>query len=168
MEIVGLLYAQVHLWKWRNSYHFVKSSAYFVLKIELLLTELSNFERKAALKDLAFWWVECLNHKVWWSSNSLIINLIGLTCHMIWYIQYLGLNWGGTKWGNQWRTLWGLWEALGIGNCSINVWDGSKLKLSCSNKSSSYIENNLQYFYYLLFRIHLLLKSMIFYIEYIY
>ena len=31
-----------------------KDSAYFVLKIELLLTLLSDFERKAALKDSAF------------------------------------------------------------------------------------------------------------------
>ena len=28
-------------------------------------------------------------------------------------------------------------EALGIGNCSINIWDGSELKLAWSKKSNS-------------------------------
>ena len=33
---------------------FVDKSAYFVLKIQLLLRVLSNFEREATLKDSAF------------------------------------------------------------------------------------------------------------------
>ena len=36
-------------------YHFVENSARFVLKIELLLTMLSNFEREAALKNSVFY-----------------------------------------------------------------------------------------------------------------
>ena len=42
----------------------MKNSAYFVSKIELLLTVLSNFERKAALKDAGFWLVACLSNKI--------------------------------------------------------------------------------------------------------
>ena len=37
-----------------SAYHFIENATYFVLKIELLLTILSNFEREAALKDSAF------------------------------------------------------------------------------------------------------------------
>ena len=33
-------------------------------------------------------------------------------------------------------------EALGVGKCSINIWDGSELELAWSKKSSSYLENN--------------------------
>ena len=33
-------------------------------------------------------------------------------------------------------------EALGVGNRSINIWDGSELELAWSKKSSSYFENN--------------------------
>ena len=89
-RLQGCLFAQVRLWKWRRTDYFVKNSAYFVLKIEFLLIVLSNFKRKAAIKDSAFSWVACfLTHKILWSVNSLIINLISLACHMVWYIQYL-------------------------------------------------------------------------------
>ena len=37
-------------------------------------------------------------------------------------------------------------EALGMGNRSINIWDGSKLELAWSDKSSSYFENNFTIF----------------------
>ena len=50
----GWLYAQVGLCKWRSTYHFVENSGHVVLKIELLFTTLSNFEREEALKDSAF------------------------------------------------------------------------------------------------------------------
>ena len=33
-------------------------------------------------------------------------------------------------------------EALGMGNCSINIWDGSEPELAWSKKSSSYFEND--------------------------
>ena len=33
-------------------------------------------------------------------------------------------------------------EALGMGNCSVNIWDGSELELTWSKKSSSFFENN--------------------------
>ena len=33
-------------------------------------------------------------------------------------------------------------KALGMGNCSINTWDGSGLKLASSKKISSCFENN--------------------------
>ena len=45
------------------------------MKIELLLTVLSNFERGAPLKDSAFWWVACLTHKVLSSVYSLVQGL---------------------------------------------------------------------------------------------
>ena len=32
-------------------------------------------------------------------------------------------------------------EALGTGNCNINIWDVSELELAVSKKSSSYFEN---------------------------
>ena len=40
--------------KIRSSYHFVEYSAYFVLKIELLLNVLSNFERERLLMTQLF------------------------------------------------------------------------------------------------------------------
>ena len=66
------------LWKSRSTYHFLEISAYFVLKIELLLTLLSNFKKDAFLKNSCFWWVVCLTHTVLWSVYSLIINLTAL------------------------------------------------------------------------------------------
>ena len=33
-------------------------------------------------------------------------------------------------------------EALGMGNCMINIWDVSELELAESKKSNSYFENN--------------------------
>ena len=42
----------------------MENSTYFVLKIELLPTVLSNFEKEAALKDSVFWCVACLTHNV--------------------------------------------------------------------------------------------------------
>ena len=49
--VVWVVKMKEHL-PFRNE--FILYKAYFVLKIELLLTVLSNFERKAAIKDLAF------------------------------------------------------------------------------------------------------------------
>ena len=57
------LYAQVGLWKWRSTCHFVNNSACYVLKIELSLSMLSKFERKVDLKDSDFWWVACFAQK---------------------------------------------------------------------------------------------------------
>ena len=51
----------MHKSKWRNTYRFVENTAYFVVKLELLLTVLPNFEREAPLKDSAFWWGVCFN-----------------------------------------------------------------------------------------------------------
>ena len=76
-------YAQVGLWKWRRNKQFVENSAYFVLKIELLFTMLSKFERETILKESAFWRVACLNHTVLWSVCNLIISLIDLVLHMV-------------------------------------------------------------------------------------
>ena len=50
------------------------------IEVRVLMTVLSNLEREAALKDSAFWWVAYLTY-------ILIINLIGLAWHMVWYIQ---------------------------------------------------------------------------------
>ena len=33
-------------------------------------------------------------------------------------------------------------EALGVENCSINIWDGSELQLAWSKKSSSYFKHS--------------------------
>ena len=32
-------------------------------------------------------------------------------------------------------------KALDMGNCSVNIWDGSEFELAWSKKSSSYFEN---------------------------
>ena len=37
-------------------------------------------------------------------------------------------------------------EALGMRNCSINIWDASEHELAWSRKSSSYFENNFPIF----------------------
>ena len=37
-------------------------------------------------------------------------------------------------------------EALGMANCSINIWDGSELELAWSKKSSLFFENNFSIF----------------------
>ena len=37
-------------------------------------------------------------------------------------------------------------EALGMGNCCVNVWDGSELELAWSKKGSSYFGNNFPIF----------------------
>ena len=37
-------------------------------------------------------------------------------------------------------------EALSMGNCSINIWDGSELELALCKKSSSYFGNNFPTF----------------------
>ena len=37
-------------------------------------------------------------------------------------------------------------EALGMGNCCINIWDGSELELAWTKKNSSYFENNFPVF----------------------
>ena len=47
-------FAQKGLWKWRSTYHFAETSVYFVLKIELLLNVLSNFEREWLLVTQLF------------------------------------------------------------------------------------------------------------------
>ena len=93
VEILGWLYAQLGLWKWRNTYDFLENAAHLVLKIELLLTVLLRFERQAAIRNSAFWWVACLTHKAFSYLYSLILNLIGLDWHIFWYIQYLGDIW---------------------------------------------------------------------------
>ena len=40
----------------------------------------------------------------------------------------------------------GVREALGKGNCSINIWDGSELELGWSKKNSLYFKNNFSIF----------------------
>ena len=37
-------------------------------------------------------------------------------------------------------------EALGVGNCGINIWDRSELELAWSKKTSLYFENNFPIF----------------------
>ena len=114
------------------------------------------------LNDSAFWWLASLTHKLFWSWYSLIINLIGLACHMVWYIQYLWwhvVEWAREKQGSRWRTRWGCVEerfqqamvklnrngkgsrkVVGMEDCSINILDPSELELAWSWKSSSYFE----------------------------
>ena len=105
---------------------------------------LSNFEREAALKDSAFCWLA--RHDIWFSISN--------TCGGVWsngvgrkrendeehdedcveetfQLDSVKLDRDGEKDR----------EVLGTGFCSINIWDGSKLELALSKKSSSYFEN---------------------------
>ena len=55
LEIVGLVLWVVKMKEYLPfSKEFILYKAYFVLEIELFLTVLSIFERKAAIKDSAF------------------------------------------------------------------------------------------------------------------
>ena len=55
VEVVGGVVCTSRVVKIRGStYHFEENSTYVVLKIELLLTVLSNFEREVLLKDCLF------------------------------------------------------------------------------------------------------------------
>ena len=54
VEIDGVVVCTNRVVKLKSTYHFVENSAHFVFKIELLLTVLSNFEKKAALEDSTF------------------------------------------------------------------------------------------------------------------
>ena len=98
MEIVALVVFTSRVVKIKETLTFCKrvQHTYFVLKIELLLNMLSKFEREEALKDLVFRWVACLTHKVLRSVYSLLINLIGLALHMVWYMQHL--RWPVVEW----------------------------------------------------------------------
>ena len=53
-EILGVVVCAIRVVKMKEHLLFVKNSGYFVFKIDLLITVLSNFERKAAIKDSAF------------------------------------------------------------------------------------------------------------------
>ena len=68
----GWLYAQARSWKLRNIYYFAENLARFVVKIELLFTMFSNFEREAVLKRISF----SMGSKFLWSVHSLIRNLM--------------------------------------------------------------------------------------------
>ena len=145
------MYVQVGLWKLRSSYHFVEISAYFVLKIKLQFTMLSNFERETTLKNSAFWWVACLTHEFLWSVYSLIRNLSGFAWHMVWYIQYLCVWFNWVKQNRETdeeddedcveegfhltrvkfdRDSEGDRKALEMGYWGINILDGSELELA--------------------------------------
>ena len=81
VEIIALVVCSSRVVKVKE-HHFVENPAYVLLKIELLLTMLSNFEREVDLKNSAFWWVVCFVYKLLWSVYSLIITIISLALHM--------------------------------------------------------------------------------------
>ena len=87
VEILGWLYAQVGLWKWRTTNYFV---AFFKLKIELVLTVLSNFEGEVALKDSDFWLLKCLTNKALWSVHNVILKWLAWTG--IWFGMFNTCN----------------------------------------------------------------------------
>ena len=72
---------------------------------------------------------------------------LGLLHGLVYPILVVAFGWmGQDKIGEPMKNIWSLLEALGMQNRSINVWDGSELKLAWSNKSSSYFENNFAIF----------------------
>ena len=100
-----------------------------------------------------------MTNKLLWFVHSLIINLIGLACNTICYIQKL---WRLVEWGKKNgkideehdeecvkegfqlnrgeidRDDERFREIVGKGYCSINIWDGSEMKLAWSRENSSY------------------------------
>ena len=134
----------------------VESSAHFILKKELLLTLF--FEREATLKNTGFWWAGFLTHKVLWSylqsakkysettkksfAISKVKTLIPPTPLNECFESRVGQNRETNEELDEdcieeWiqfdrvkvnRDGEGGREALGIGNCSINIWDGSELE----------------------------------------
>ena len=54
-------------------------------------------------------------------------------------------------------------KALDMGDCSINISDGSELELTLSKKGSSYLKAISKYFCFLVFGRHR--RGMMFYIE---
>ena len=135
MENVEVVVCTNRALKIRSSYHFVENSAYFVLKIELLLNVLSNFERERLLMTQLF------DGKGFWPIKyydlyiALIISLSDLAWHMVWYIQYLWwrvAKWSRTKWGNQEKRWWGL-RCRGFQSWGIVAW---------FKRSSLYFEKN--------------------------
>ena len=56
-------------------------------------------------------------------------------------------------------------EALGMSNCSINIWDGSEQEFAWFKKTVHILKTIFQCFYYLVFRIHQLLRCAMFYIK---
>ena len=46
----------------KSTYHFAENSTCFLLKIELMLTVLFDFEKEGALEDSAFSWIVILTH----------------------------------------------------------------------------------------------------------
>ena len=84
-------------------------------------------------------------------TYGLVYPIIVMACGQMWW----------EKQENRWRIWWicveqecqlarvkydrggeGGREALGVGNCSINIWDESELELARYKKSSSYFEND--------------------------
>ena len=63
VDIIGVVVCTSRVVKMKEHLPFCRQFS-IVLKKELLLTVLSNFERESALKDSAFSWVACLTHKV--------------------------------------------------------------------------------------------------------
>ena len=85
VEIVGVAVCTNRVVKTNVHLPFCRE-LHLVLKIELLLIVLYNFEREVALNDLAFQKVVYLTNKILLFVYNLIINLTGLAWHMVWYI----------------------------------------------------------------------------------
>ena len=91
VEITSLVVCSSRVVKMKEHLPFCREFSILCIEDELLLTILSNFEREVALKDPVFWWVVFLVHKLLWSVYRLIITLINLALHIVWYIQYLSV-----------------------------------------------------------------------------
>lgn len=60
--LMGILRAVARTRLRKSTYHFAENSTCFLLKIELMLTVLFDFEKEGALEDSAFSWIVILTH----------------------------------------------------------------------------------------------------------
>ena len=73
-----------------------------------------------------------------------------------------GFSWPGEKFDRDGK---GGREALGMGYCSINMWDGSELKLAWSRETAHISKVISQYFYHLIIQINQLSMHVMFYVK---
>ena len=188
LKILGVVNAQIGLWKWRDTYHFLENSAYFVFSNSAYFEDTVVAERvvkkEEALKDSYFWWVAW---PTWYYDLYIALQQTWLTWHEIWFGIYIssgGVWLNGIRQNRETdeehdedclkegfqiarvkfdRDVQGEREALGIRKCSINILDGSELELAWPKKSSLYFENNFPMFlFYLVFLIHRFLRCVMF------
>ena len=155
---VGMAVCTGRVVEMKKDLPFCREFSTLYIEEKLLLTLFPKFKREATLKNSAFWWAGCLTHNVLWSylqsakkysettkrtfAISKVKTLIPPTPLNQFYESRVGQNRETNEELDEdcieeWiqfdrvkvnRDGEGGREALGIGNCSINIWDGSELE----------------------------------------